>query len=434
MFQVSKEANENYLAIVATLDAPIKHPNADKLQIFKINYQQVVTNLDYKEGDKVVFFPVGSAINPGLVKSFNGFENKELNDDPTVKGYFDKNGRVRAIRLRGEQVEGFILPIDVIATYIGISDDEFNDVSEFDSYGNLILVTKYIPKTRNQGTNLGSGNKKKEHTLKSMQIAGQFRFHEKTPNLKNNIRTLDLYGNRNIAISYKLHGTSAVFSNVLVKKKLTRIDKILQFFKYPTQTVEYQKMYASRQVIKGTIEKENTSNQSYYSDNVWKHVFDQIKDKLPKGYTLYGEICGYTSTGQYIQKGYDYGIPFGESHFFVYRITQTNPSGTVIELTMPQILQFCEKHELSVVPIFYMGGLQQFIVENGISGPDQVIPSLSAKYNIESDCFLCKNKVPTEGIVLKVDDLNEFIAFKLKSFNFTQEESKEEESNIEDNN
>ena len=54
-------------------------------------------------------------------------------------------------------------------------------------------------------------------------------------------------------------------------------------------------------------------------------------------------------------------------------------------------------------------------------------------YN-EKDCWMCTNKLPEEGIVLRVDRLDSFEAYKLKSFRFLMGESKQEEVDIETEN
>ena len=56
----------------------------------------------------------------------------------------------------------------------------------------------------------------------------------------------------------------------------------------------------------------------------------------------------------------------------------------------------------------------------------------------EKDCSLCVNKVPEEGIVLRIEDgKNEYNAFKLKSQRFILGEVAEQdkgETNLEDEN
>lgn len=433
MFLLSAEHNENYIGRIAKLDKPIKHDNADKLQKFRVNHQQVVTNLEYKEGDLVAFFPVGSCINKELISFIDGFEDPTLNKNTTVKGYFNKHGRVRAIRLRGEQVEGFILPISIILDFLQIALPP-TEGTLFDSYGDKILVEKYVPpRTRGGGANLGKSDKKDERALKHRMVEGQFKFHVKTPNLKNTVGSLLSAPNKDISITYKMHGTSAIFSNVLIKRNLSKFERVLKFFGYKVPEVEYSPLYASRQVIKGTATEE-LSKEGFYNTNVWKNTFNKLmlESLLPQGFTIYGEICGYTATGECIQKGYDYNIPYGQDKLFVYRITHTSPDGFVVELSMQQIIEFCSKYNLLTVPILYLGTLRQFMEDYEIKDDKDFISTVSTLYRIEENCYLCKNKVPAEGVVIKVEDLSECIVHKLKSFNFTQEESKEDEVNIED--
>ena len=63
---------------------------------------------------------------------------------------------------------------------------------------------------------------------------------------------------------------------------------------------------------------------------------------------------------------------------------------------------------------------------------------ISEKEYNEKNCYMCKTKVPEEGIVLRVlNTPTKFEAYKLKSFNFLARETKsfdKGEINIEDNN
>ncbi len=60
---------------------------------------------------------------------------------------------------------------------------------------------------------------------------------------------------------------------------------------------------------------------------------------------------------------------------------------------------------------------------------------IKEKYN-EKDCFMCKNKLPEEGVVIRVEGLD-LEAYKQKSSKFFELETKEldkGEVNIEDEN
>jgi hypothetical protein len=58
-----------------------------------------------------------------------------------------------------------------------------------------------------------------------------------------------------------------------------------------------------------------------------------------------------------------------------------------------------------------------------------VIKLLEEKY-LEKYCEFCAVKVPSEGIVLRVDKLFNFDAYKLKSFLFFEWESKQLDDNV----
>jgi len=47
---------------------------------------------------------------------------------------------------------------------------------------------------------------------------------------------------------------------------------------------------------------------------------------------------------------------------------------------------------------------------------------------LEKKCTLCKNDVPSEGVILRKDTPHEWDAFKLKSFTFLEGESKQLDS------
>jgi hypothetical protein len=183
----------------------------------------------------------------------------------------------------------------------------------------------------------------------------------------------------------------------------------------------------------------------FFGYDLWEKIKDEVGDKIPKGYTLYGEMLGYDHNGGYIQKGFDYGCAVGEHKLEVYRITQTTPDGLVTELSYPQIEDFCGRNDLTPPHLFYHGDVLSWSKFNGItdantSNKDQwgagLIRDLERNYN-ERDCFMCDNKVPEEGIVVRKESLFNFEAYKLKSFNFLEWETKEldsGESDIESDN
>jgi hypothetical protein len=166
--------------------------------------------------------------------------------------------------------------------------------------------------------------------------------------------------------------------------------------------------------------------------------------------TAYYEIVGFLPNGGYIQKGYDYGcIPPKEGdvyqygvHFkvLVYRITMTNVDGNVHEFSAREVQQWCKYNGLVPVTEYYYGFASELYPDLNPNEHwnENFIARLAddKNFNMECDSPTCDNKVPHEGIVIKVENMKSE-AFKLKCFKFLDKEGKvldKGESNIEDEN
>lgn len=110
MLTKSNNHNSNYLASVVKIETFLRHPNADKLKIASIYGNNVITGLTAKENDLYIYFPLESTISKEFLKYSNSFRDSQYNTDVLKKGMFEINGRVKAIRLRGEKSEGYIVP------------------------------------------------------------------------------------------------------------------------------------------------------------------------------------------------------------------------------------------------------------------------------------------------------------------------------------
>lgn len=406
---------------------PIPHPNADRLEGFIINGNRVWYSKDLlKEGDTVIYFPIECQINPEILSNLNLFSDKTLNADNTKSGYFGHQGRVKAVKLRGEPSEGFIMTIDDFESAIHVRIDSLPVDVEFDTFGDMWICRKYEPApARNSGT--GPKAKKNPNSIIADE---QFRFHYDTKKLSDNIGKIEL--DDIIVITNKMHGTSAVFANVLTKRKLNWKERIAKWFGIPVIDKEYNHVYSSRTVIKYIEDKYHTSEEGYYSNDVWGKVYnDDVAWCLDPGISIYGEIVGYSSYDKMVQKGYDYGESAGSCQLYVYRITYTTPDGDVIEFSWDQIKQFCYKNLLKHVPELYHGTAKNWFNNNTdlVTSDIYQIPStfflqsLKDAY-LEKQCDMCKNNVPAEGIVVRRESRG-IEAWKLKSFAFLQRESAE---------
>lgn len=182
----SKKASENYLSKIVNITTFRNHsdPEVNKLKCCTIDGFNIITGIDSAPG-LYVYFPALSCINSDLLSYANLYRHKELNKDPDQSGMFDDNGRVKAIRLRGELSEGFILPITVLENYIiSVTNKELENVKEgieFDSVSDgkkeFWISKKYIVKRSSVPTaQTGRITKKVPKGLNKI-IDTQFRFH-----------------------------------------------------------------------------------------------------------------------------------------------------------------------------------------------------------------------------------------------------------------
>lgn len=132
-----------------------------------------------------IYFPALSCINGDFLSYANLYRHKELNKDPEQSGMFEDNGRVKAIRLKGELSEGFILPITVLENYIiSVTNKEIDEIkegTEFDALSHdekeFWISKKYIAKRQyTQGSSGGRVSKKVPKGINKI-IDTQFRFH-----------------------------------------------------------------------------------------------------------------------------------------------------------------------------------------------------------------------------------------------------------------
>lgn len=180
-----------------------------------------------------------------------------------------------------------------------------------------------------------------------------------------------------------------------------------------------------------------SKKEHFYGHDLWGEIKEDLKEFIPKGYTLYGECVGYTKEGSPIQKDYDYGCEVGQRKIYIYRITFTNEDGLVNNLSTPEIEQFCNHFNLNYVPVFYKGKAKDYYkdIKDNEDWIEKFINILEKRFN-DKNCYLCNNKVPEEGIVIRKESMFEFEAYKLKSYSFLERETKlldKGEENLEDN-
>lgn len=457
----SKKANINYLAKVVSINdfSPHVNPEVTRLKVAHVDGFNILVGIDEQPG-KFVYFPTSCCINPQFLSFANLYKHGEMNVNPEKTGMFEDNGRVKAIKLKGQVSEGFLLPLQMLldfvvsSTNVKFEEDDCPVGTEFDEVehnGKSFWINKKYVVHQQQGGGSAKDKRyeKRQKKLKRFNrvIDEQFRFHYDTVILRKEpevIQPDDL-----IHISDKWHGTSAIFSYVLCKHPLKFGEKIAKFFT-KEEFNKYEYLYASRSVIKNANINLGVT-PGFYGEgggDVWQIAFEQIKPYLIKGMTIYAEIVGYLPNGKCVQKNYDYGceLPkpndeytYGKNYkVLVYRITLTNVDGIVHEFSAREVRQWCESRGLLHAIERYYGyarDLYPDIVQDD-KWSENFMERLAndERFYMEKNSPDCNNKVPHEGVVIKKEDMHSR-AWKLKCFKFLnkeQEELDKGEENIED--
>lgn len=203
---MNKPKNENYAAVVVQIKTLVPLTGCDFVQAAIIMGNQIIVSKEVKIGDIGLFFPVETALSNEYLKANNLYRKPELNNDPTQKGYFEENRRIRCVKFRGHKSEGLFMPLSSVL-FITYKDGKVDPIltlgETFDELNGVPICEKYVVKTNRIPGQPGS---KKDRTTKyeSKLVENQFRFHEDTAQLYRNIHRInpeDL-----ISITYKLHG------------------------------------------------------------------------------------------------------------------------------------------------------------------------------------------------------------------------------------
>ena len=342
--------NQNSVCYIGQITEIKAITGADNIELAVVGGWNAITKKgEYNSGDLVAIATTDAVIPEGL------------SDAMGVTSYLRKGQRVRTVKLRGIYSECLIIPNKFLPVgYNTIGKDLMNSLK----------ITKFEPPVKQ--IQLASGRKFKYYQNPNFEVYYKF------PNLKNVIGMFDTESY--IQITRKLHGTNARYG-IVKKAKLSFLDKVKKFFRLADEWINYEYVYGSHNVEKGS------DSQGFYSTDVWKTVAEQygIKSKLwtyaktkgtdliGEGVILYGEIYGPG-----IQKNYDYGL--SEMKFAAFDILEDKKylGCGDFDIALTFIL------DLPVVEVLYEGYWSQkvqdkFVFKNFIEG----------------------TKIPHEGIVIK---------------------------------
>ena len=463
---------QEYCATVVQIGEINPIEGSDFLGMTLVNGFPIVVRKDQvKEGDVMVYCPIETQINSQFLRINNlyGMDCYELNqnrlevdnllndnkrEEAKKKcGFFNKHGRVKMIRLRGQASMGYLITLKELENYIPkLSRYNFKDHigEDFDELCEELFIQVYIPSVK-EGTprNSRDGRRNKKLQKISRMIPGEFSFHYDTQQLN---RSMDRFNPDTVVdISVKMHGTSICMGNVLVKKpkqfKFGIINKLHSLLPYKLQKIEegYDFIYSSRTVIKNDDLNPNRGS-GFYSTDVWGEYGQLMKPYIPKDMEVFGEIVGFeTGTNKFIQKGYDYGCAPGTNKLMIYRIRTKEEDGSHREWSILDVRDWVDQlirvfemdHEDMVgrivsFPLLYHGTLKDLYPEISTETHwrENVLEALKneKRFNMEMNEPMCLTNIPREGIVVRIGDDPVAEAFKLKCIKFLEKEAKQIDS------
>lgn len=409
-----------YCAYVTTLKELRKHSNADRLQCATVFGNNVIVDMSYFAGERVIYFPVDGQLSEEFAVDNNLVRKKDENGN-NIGGYLDPDKRnITALKLRGEKSEGLLMPLEVLSKYTDI--DKMVDGDQITILNGHEICKKYIPvrKNRNHSQQPRQNNKRNSKEEKEKISYPFFVEHIDTAQLAFNQNAFK--PGDTCYITLKMHGTSARTANAVQVTKKKRSPVLKKMFHLKDKEIK------TFECVSGT---RRTTLRNYdggwYGSNAFREKYHNFfKERLPKGMEVFYEIVGYTEGDQTImgrcsnklvkdkefsrQYGeetvFSYGCEVGENKAYVYRMTMTNDDGYVVELPWEQVQLECEKMGVECVPLF-----DKFIFTTW----DDLMERVEKYYDGVDP--IGKTHV-REGVVVRIDNRPSFTAYKHKNFNF----------------
>lgn len=391
-------------AIITSLANVRKHSNADRLKLATVLGTQVIVGLDAKDGDLVVYFDSNLRLSYEYLYYNNLYSNKEMNSDPTQKGYFGKNGRVKAQRFRGEISNGYVADFSSLDAVKGIVDNNqrvypsfyLKKGDEFTHINGVEICSKYIVPVKHYSMQ----GKAKIHPV----VSDMFWKHWDTKQL---MREKDRIVPGPLYVEEKIHGTSGRTGKVLCYTG----KKWYQFWKPITEW----------KVISGTRRVDDIKFHMYSERHL---IEEKIAPHLHKGEEVYYEIFGHKATGGEIQTRYSYGCTGGEYKVMLYRVTITTPDGYSIDLNREQVYKRAE--ELGLEKPVLLTTRFMFEDSNIDDICEQIMDFAKGRSTLDANTL-------REGVVVWFKNCNgNWSCLKYKGEEFLLDESKQKDKEVGD--
>lgn len=410
-----------YCGYVTKIENLRKHPNADRLQLGECFNNTVCVSMNYYNDQIGVYFPADLQLSEEFCEQNNLVQKLDENGK-NVGGYLSPiKRRVTAIRLRGEKSDGLFLPLSALdycfegaANTLNIGD-HVSDVN-----GHHICNRYYIAKPASAPVNSSKGRKRK---IVDINYAPLFQEHIDTEQLAYNLDAF--HAGDEIEISIKMHGTSFRTANlpVLISHNRSLLDRIFRREGKPVYT--YDSVTGTRRTIIQCAE-----NAFYGNHDIYAAWGDNLKDKLYKGETVYGEIVGWVNETTPIMPSADnkklndkefvkqygdttdftYGCARGTNDLYVYRMTLTNEEGYVVEYSPDLIRYRCKQMGMKTVNSVFHG-----FIPSDCENPGEWVLNKAEEFYDGPDPVGGHIR---EGVVVRIVNRPTFKAYKHKNFAF----------------
>lgn len=407
-------ANSNYAAVVVRVSHLMELAGLDNLVGVPVLGHTALTQRGKSVGDLAIAFTAETALSDEFAAHNNLFRDSTLNADQSETGYLERNGRIRAIKLRGHKSNALLMPLSAVE-YTGVNWGELREGDTFDTLNGHEICRKYEVPVKPGSTPAAS---KVEKAFKRVDHR-TFPEHLDTDNYWRCKHLLT--PGREAIVTQKLHGTSIRIGNVPVLRQLSRRERFAKrWLKANVADYEFDVVYGSRKVIKDI----NNAQSGYYQSDIWTKYGQQIAELIPEGYMVYGELVGFTPEGGAIQKNYGYEAGPGQAHLYVYRVAHVNRHGHMADLSWDGVKLWCQARGLSTVPELWR-------VEPGSSLDDEVDALMDERFAdihayhgfVDRPVQLSHPKTVDEGVCIRQDGVVPTI-LKAKSPVFLEHETK----------
>jgi len=326
------------------------HPNADRLELAKVRgWHCVVLKGMYQPGDLCVYIPIDSVLPQSLEELLFGDAKVKLS-----------KGRIKTIKLRGAISQGLVANLDTIRKYLGWK----KDLTEGDDLTDALGIKKYEPPAPNFQQFKGMSSTKK-------QANPYFGKYTDLQNIKNYD---ELFKPNDVVVATeKIHGTNfragwvPFYADTLFKK----VKKFLGL------APKFEFVYGSH-----NVQLQGEHQQTFYDSNVYYKTVKQydLKNKIPHGMVIYGEIYG-----DGIQGGYNYGLR-QETRMVIFDVKTFMDSNSQNGHYMDydDVVYFCKARVLPTAPLLFKGEFKDLNVDKLYQGPS----------------LLCANQLVKEGVVV----------------------------------